>query len=302
MKKICSECNTENELHYLYCKNCGNPLEGEEPAPIQPEPVKNTEVQEEKSNLAPWNPYGVPVKRSVMPKVDYNLGFEPNSVAGIEKSDFTTFIGKNGDKIYSKFAKMEYSGSKVSWCWPAAVLQFFLGFLGSAIWFFYRKMYKIAVILMALGIVFTVATTILTYDTQVSVGEQILSSFSEIIDELESGDIELQSNVVEDIENAPDETADLIKSGIAELLGIIESFGGVAIIGMFAMHFYKKHCIKKITAYKSKEVDSRYYSYCLGLVGGTSGGMLALGIIIAVLVSSVIEGIFMLPLLSTLGG
>lgn len=25
-KKICSECGTENEKEYIYCKNCGAPL------------------------------------------------------------------------------------------------------------------------------------------------------------------------------------------------------------------------------------------------------------------------------------
>ena len=60
MKKICSECKTENEEQFLFCKNCGNPLEEEsktEESIIKPvvennsQPVYNVQ-----------NPYGVPVE------------------------------------------------------------------------------------------------------------------------------------------------------------------------------------------------------------------------------------------------
>lgn len=41
-KKICSECGTENESDYIYCKNCGtlltSPTKPAEPAPAKAEP------------------------------------------------------------------------------------------------------------------------------------------------------------------------------------------------------------------------------------------------------------------------
>jgi len=156
MKKICSECKTENEEQFLFCKNCGNPLEEESKTE---EPIIKPVVE---NNSQPvynvQNPYGVPVENLYEVKKQQNSFEEPGSVSGIEKEEFTTFIGKNGDKIYSKFAKMEYSGSKISWCWPAAILQYTLGFLGGAIWFFYRKMY-------GLGIVVFLITTLLGIPT-----------------------------------------------------------------------------------------------------------------------------------------
>ena len=282
MKKICNECNTENELHYLYCKNCGNPLEGEK--------TVNPPLNEEPKTQAP------PVAPA--PAV-------PNSVEDIDKQDFTEFIGKNSDKIFSKFVRMEYSHSKVSWCWPAAILQLLFGFLGGAIWFFYRKMYKVAVILVAIGIVFTAAQTALTFNTQVSVGNYIVDSFSQIFEEIESGFTYSGAStqrVIENIEKAPTGKLDMLLVGIADVLDLIETYAGAALVGMFAMHLYKKHCIKKIRAYKQGAVNPQYYSYCLGLIGGTSGGMLALGIIITAIVTSAADGVTAIAVLSSLGG
>lgn len=299
MKKICSECKTENEEQFLFCKNCGNPLEDEQRTE---ESVREPVVE---NNTPPvytaHNPYGVPEDAPYKANKQQSFFEEPNSVSGIAKEDFTTFIGNNGDKIYSKFAKMEYSGSKVSWCWPAAILTMCGGLIGGAIWFFYRKMYKVAVVLMAIGIVFTAAQTALTYNIQVKNSNVIFDTFSEIFDELEQKNpfANTANEEIQDIEQAPDGKLDKLLGGIADILDAIQTYGGTALVGMFAMYFYKKHSIKKITAYKASEVDPRYYSYCLSLVGGTSGGMLALGIIIAVLLNSVADGI---PFLSLLGG
>lgn len=301
MKKICSECKTENEEQFLFCKNCGNPLEDEQRTE---ESVREPVVE---NNTPPvytaHNPYGVPEDAPYEAKKQQTFFEEPSSISGISKEDFTTFIGNNGDKIYSKFAKMEYSGSKVSWCWPAAILQYTLGFLGGAIWFFYRKMYKLAILFVALGIVFTAATTILTYDEQVSASKDFLGRFYQLFDELELEKREPQSNEneIEDIENAPDEKGALLKSGIATVLGWLERLS-TALVGMFALYSYKKHSLKKIIAFKSTAVEPQYYSYCLSLVGGTSGGMLALGIIIAALVPFVAESSIVYELLKFIGG
>lgn len=304
MKKICSECNTENELHYMYCKNCGNPLEGEEQ--VQPPVVQTPEQAPQTPPAPPQNPYGVQT-----PNMQYNYTynapdapFMPDSVGGIDKSEFITFIGNNGEKIYSKFAKMEYSGSKVSWCWPAAILTACCGIIGGAIWFFYRKMYKIAVILMAIGIVFTAAQTALTYNAQSENGKIFFDSFSKIFEELEEGNpfADTANEEIHDIEEAPDGKLNKLLSGIADILDAVQTYAGTALIGMFAMYFYKKHSVEKITAYKATAVDPQYYSYCLGLVGGTSGGMLALGIIIAVLVNTVADGVSAIPFFSGFGG
>ncbi|GAB6072901.1 hypothetical protein JCM14244_12780 [Venenivibrio stagnispumantis] len=51
------------------------------------------------------------------------------------------FVGKNADYYISKWEVMEATGSKISWNWAA----FFFGML----WFAYRKMYSIAIMIMA---------------------------------------------------------------------------------------------------------------------------------------------------------
>ena len=34
-KKICPECGTENEQEYIYCKNCGTPLDCKKAEPAE---------------------------------------------------------------------------------------------------------------------------------------------------------------------------------------------------------------------------------------------------------------------------
>lgn len=262
---ICSECGTENELQYEYCKNCGANLKSE---------PKNSEP----NNYGSSNnqvPYGFDT---------YNQDFLLETIDGVPSEDVITFVGKKSHAIIPKFNKMEICASKTSWCWPAAILGFMFGPLGAAIWFFYRKMHKIALVFAAIGIILSVTTTLLSgpvvdYDLLESTGESFYSGniqgFYDALDQFLTD----QDTVYNYIANAINSIADVVTMVVA---------------GIFGFYWYKCHCVNSINRYKNMPVDPRYYKIGLASIGGTSSGMLVLGIAIMILSEDLVSSISLL--------
>jgi len=271
MKKFCPECKTENEEQFNFCKNCGTALDfkkeklsGDFKTPEQFDPTAQK---------------GSPMGNEM-----------PEEIEGVQKREMLAFLGKDADKIYDKFLKMEYSGSKVSWCWPAFLLTAFLGFFGSAIWFFYRKMFKPAIAFIIAGTLVLGVQTALNFDNNIEVAKDIVSSIESIF----GGNMDSVANPElffdEEGEPAIGEPTGVLAL-ISDILDTAETLVGGAVIAMFALHIYKKHAVEKIKEQREKHGETPYYLYTLSLSGGTSGGMLALGIIIFVVLSNLASAI-----------
>lgn len=271
MKKFCPECKTENEEQFNFCKNCGTALDfkkeklsGDFKTPEQFDPTAQK---------------GSPMGNGM-----------PEEIEGVQKREMLAFLGKDADKIYDKFLKMEYSGSKVSWCWPAFLLTAFLGFFGSAIWFFYRKMFKPAIAFVIAGTLVLGVQTALNFDNNIEVAKDIVSSIESVF----GGNMDSVANPElffdEEGEPAIGEPTGVLAL-ISDILDTAETLVGGAVIAMFALHIYKKHAVEKIKEQREKHGETPYYLYTLSLSGGTSGGMLALGIIIFVVLSNLASAI-----------
>ena len=277
-KKICAECGTENESDYIYCKNCGAPLTKTETEPELTENDPQTEASpqsgfESSAGAGGYTPpYSAP---------DYGAQYSPYNtytsyaIEGIPAEDVAFFVGKKSAEIMPKFMKMEITHSKVSWCWPAAILGFIFGPLGAALWFFYRKMYKIALILLAMGTVFTFTTTALTYDTN---SESIGSIFESITEGDENALLDAFENI-----GSSETVLDLVASGIEDLANLASCI----VCGLFGFYEYKKHCVKSIKGFMQNGIDQRYYRMGLASLGGVSGGMLAVGIISMIVIQNI---------------
>ncbi len=312
-KIICSKCGTENEDKYNYCKNCGNKL-------IKPEvPVKtdffpsyateqatnintddtpaedNIESSSNEKNKEQSKPY-IPNQPNTS-QGGYNGYYNPNqytqnayaygntyveNIDGIPYGEVASFVGKKADKYMPVFSKMEITSSKIGWHWPAAVLGFFFGPLGAALWFFYRKMYKHAAVLTAIGAAITVLSTLFIAPASFSPAD--------LIDAL-SGDTAALESIVE--ENS-------IGSQLASLLTDLADFACAVVCALFTHGWYKKHINRSIMKYRYSNVDPRYYQMGLMSIGGTSGGMLALGIGIMIFVENFAS--FLLVVLKFIGG
>lgn len=179
---------------------------------------------------------------------------------------------------------MELGASRVSWCWPAAILSLFFGFFGTAIWFFYRKLYKPALICVAIGTAFCVANTIFTYDAVVSLLAQSFDALKEILINPENSILELQ-RILEGVE--------AISQGVnvAGILSDIENSLSVILGGLFALGIYKNHVSRSIEKISSEYSHDTAFKTRLKYSGGVSGGMAFLGVIIMLILTSVIESI-----------
>lgn len=239
--KICGECGQPNEENYEYCKNCGAPLKTEPPV---------------KSELAENGAY----TGNAYASAD---GAGLNSIDGIPVDEVALFIGKKAPRIIKSFNNMQLTGSKVSWCWPVAVLGFLAGPLGAALWFFYRKMYKHAALLSAIGFVLSFGINLLRGDP-VDYSAILERSFREGV--LSLGEIV--------------NTAESWRANLAEIIEYAVSIATAAILGAFSLSMYKNFVVQKIKEYRAKSADPRYYKMGLSVVGGTSGGMVWLGLAI----------------------
>ncbi len=239
---ICPECNTENEPQYKYCKNCGKQLVAE----------KGNNTFEGENTYEPREAY-------------YGAKTVVDNIAAVSVEDIEAYVGKKSYKIIPKFSKMELTGSKISWCWPVAILSYLFGPLGAAIWFFYRKMYKTALIFAAIGVALTIGLSFLSGDAA-SIEEGVTA-------QLEAGVLDFNKILSAD-------TPQTVKAMLFGFVSNIVNLATTVFCGLFSYRIYKNDVIDKILKYKRRDVDPRYYRMGLAAIGGTSVGMAILGIII----------------------
>lgn len=257
---ICSECGTENEEKYAYCKNCGMPLKREKTEEKSDYDFSQSNEYEYSNNQTDSNTVHNTPKGIIVDNID-----------GIPQEEISLFIGKKSYDILPKFSKMEITGSKTSWCWPAAVLGFLFGPAGVALWFFYRKMYKPAVILSVIGAVVTFVTSFMMMGSSQIDFEAFFSSAM-------NNDLNAALEAISTTETMWTVIAD----GINNIISILACILG----GLYGYYFYKEHCVNKINNFKMYHADQRYYRLGLASIGGVSGGMLAVGILIMVCVNN----------------
>lgn len=251
---FCPECGTQNESDYVYCKNCGTQL-------------KETK-QQKKDSYNPNFHYNDTQYNNQTYNSPFGEGQEnaPDNIEGIPLNDVAIYVGKNAHDICPKLHKLEITKGKASWCWPVAILGYCLGPIGSAIWFLYRKMYAVAAVFIAAGILLAMVNTALTleYTTQIS---------SWLLNYVESG------GDVEDLEDIEDNLTYKYEEELEAATDLTDAITAV-VSGLFAYYWYKKKIVKDIKRYAMTGVDTKYYHFGLASMGGTSTGMAALGVVI----------------------
>ncbi len=254
MYNICKKCGTENEPEYKFCKNCGENLETE---------VKN-EASQQKTYAG-----NEPHKNFLIDDYD-----------GVSSEEMVTFIGKKAADFMPKFSKMQLTKSKIAWTWPAAILGYIFGPMGSALWFFYRKMYKPAIILSVIGTVIMVATGLMSQKLDTATIDNAADAFL-------AGDFEQAMEFFTEINNSISPTQKIL-NGLSTVINELANICAAVFSGLFGMYIYKNHCIKKIKEYRNFQSDQRFYKLGLAAVGGQSGGMLAVGIVMIVAAENIV--------------
>lgn len=257
---ICHKCGTENEQEYDYCKNCG--------ASLKPE-TSNDESQynysQDKENT-------------------YHREDVLESIDGVPTEDIAIFASRSSS-IMKKLQIMEITKSNKSWCWPTAIMGFFFGPIGAAMWFFYRKMYKIAFTFLAIGVLINAATGVV-YEVALSDNAKALFEENNYQD-FDYDDYYFSSETQEDIFNFASEFA--ARTVLTFFVNSVVNIATMIVAGLFGLYWYKQHAVQKITGYRNTSPDPHYYKTGLAAIGGTSTGMAVVGAIIYIVSQQIID-------------
>ncbi|MBO4693887.1 MAG: hypothetical protein J5659_05825 [Clostridia bacterium] len=254
---ICPECKTENEPEYRYCKNCGAPVFSERRGKTEPEHTVDTEN--------PGNSGPIP---------------DVTAIDGNPIDIVATFVGKNTDKIIPKFIKLEQRGVKTDWCWPPFIWGFFLGPIGVAIWFLYRKMYKPACLFGGIAVVLNYITAFLK--AFFKLGDEALGGLDNYINSyIKSGIFDFNGLF------AAVTDRNFVLINFINTVTNAVNLASAILIGIFGIYMYKKHVAERILRYRPGTKDPTYFKIGLAASGGTSPGAAILGAIIISFVSNI---------------
>lgn len=234
--KICFQCKTENDPSFSYCKRCGAPLP----------------VVEEKTDLS----------AEVVAESNRSSHFEEDTIDGVSAEHIRSFIGKNNPRIMDSFYNMSIYNKKTSFCAPVLILGILFGFFGMSIWFFYRKMNKIGLILLSIPFIFAFIDVALNFE----VISNFLKGYTEIFS-LYMLDAETLSNQMTLLYT---DFAKNFNSFLPDLRNILEGLAAPIFMSVFALYFYKNHAVKNVKEICFKNADDSNLSLKLFLSGGTS--------------------------------
>ncbi len=267
-KRICDVCGTENEMHYQYCKNCGTKLQ---------KPTNNenqTQPPYQQNNVYTASQYAKYGQYANQADAFFDQTYGITEIDGVKTEDLAAYIGPKNRNIINKFAKMELSNSKVSWCWPAA-LWGILGPAGVAVWFIYRKMYKLGIILLAISVMVSIAVTTVS-------GEK-----DSVFDDFSIAEEYAELEEIPEIEKG--ETHNSWRSKLAVIIDDMVVLASITLAGLFSMYAYKNHTINKINHYNIVNASERYRQIGLMAVGGTSVGMAVLAPFVCLFVEIMLD-------------
>lgn len=265
-KKICSVCGTENSGDFQFCIHCGARL-----------PLDEAAINPVEAPLTP--PPSTPMSQPVTPQPFY----APAAAAGgmSEFDEMVAFIGPNGFEYANKMQNMKLRFKKASWNWPVFLFGFFLNI--PFVWFYYRKMYKQATIILLATLAFLLGI----FGCSVKVITPFFDALSQayvtaVDDEGTMVAIQDKYNVAEDNDtdfqfddSDMEEFGSVIAAALPQMTGgligmCVLSIGYlvfIILLSVYANNMYARHCEKKIQLLKS---TGRSDVIFLRAAGGTS--------------------------------
>ena len=253
----CIRCGYENQDDYKFCMNCGAVLPQKDKTPYN----ENFVCKDDSSKVT-----------------DDIIDFD-----GVSATEMTAYVKTKANKILPKFYAMEKYKQKVSFCFPVFFLGLFFGLFGISMWCFYRKMKKLGLISLVLGLVLFLADFLFNFNTT----SQFIGGFAGLMRDYLSNEAGFSEALVqaafENLIAQYDSSYIRIFSFINQYIG---SFICPILIGMFGYHLYKNKAIKDIKELKDA-CPEELLIHEISLKGGTSKGLSAIPIIVYLLTTAV---------------
>ena len=249
-KKVCSACGQVNEPQYLFCTNCGNELTDNpqntgERAEYTPPPQFN--MGGGYNNYGFYNTY-----------VDYSQ-VEP-TINDVDTKKVQEYVGEKGRNYFLQaFITIKRTGRKVFFNWPIVLLGMLVGAPYAASWFYYRKMYKMGLILSLAILLLTTVSTAVNYNTTKNVAQNVLEAAQN--EEKPVVEALLDTTLNEELKPS---SATTISNNIIDAI----MYGGMATVAIYANLLYLKDITRKIK--KSDEKSGTENPTTYKNLGGTS--------------------------------
>ncbi len=249
----CSRCGTLNNPGANFCEICGNPLQNQEP-------IQQDEDLPPYLRQDGWQQGGIgqqipPQMMPFNPFVNPMGGLDPEEqIEDIPAKEVALFVRSNTPYFLPKFKEMARKDEKkraASWNWSA--------FLFDCYYLFYRKMYGLGAIVMALSLIFSIPSMMLYFDSMLT-----------LLDESSSGLIALMGISSDKL---------MILSNMCSFFSLVMKL----LLAMFANKLYKDHTFKSIRKIREEKGEAEDYHATLTAKGGISftALIIALGITFA---------------------
>ncbi len=229
--RTCPACKTENQENYIFCKNCGHPLDETQPT----------------GGYRYSPPYGNPFSQ---PFGFAGPGYSQHTpeINGVKTEKLEAYVGIAKRNYYiPKFIVFSKTGSKTAWNWAILLLGFLLEPVFAASWFFYRKMTKIGYMICAASVVFTAIFMLFSFN-------DVYNTFRQIFLAIETTSLanleEFANQPVNEIASFYQEIIDLAKTAILA--------AGVISLALFGNYLYMKRAVLDI---KNFDKDGVYKSH-----------------------------------------
>lgn len=240
---FCPQCGAQNAAEEPVCTECGARLYNMQNQPFSPQ------IQLPDMTARPFYANGTIISPT-------------DTVDGNPVGDTAEYVRTSAERYIPKFYKLDKSGKKLSWNWAA--------FFFSPCWFFYRKLYAVGGILLALFLVITGATMTPRY-------LQALSAYAEVVMQSAEDGLtyeEALSTAAPAIQTLAELPETRIQNGTMFFLHL---FSGLA-----ANYLYKKKVGKDILHLREQKTSPEEYRFLLFRRGGTSLAMGAASAVIYV--------------------
>ena len=257
--RSCYEKNNKCVNEYLHSTGCTWTDPDEEKGKAEAEQA----VQQEQEQPEQSSPFVQATPQSMESVFMRGVLYDPkDDIGGATVGEAADYIQNSAPRYISKFMKQKKKNGKLSWNWAA--------FFFAPYWFFYRKLYKVGAVFLALSVALSLATISQT-EKVYGVYEKMVSVQQEI-NELVKGKDDLSGEDSQKFDKLYAEAQKLTKAAIPTLaiILLIQKVIPNTIAALIANYLFKKKMLRVISLAHDASTEPNIVKYTIMRNGGVS--------------------------------
>lgn len=220
-------------------------------------------IQQEQEQPEQSSPFVQATPQSMESVFMRGVLYDPkDDIGGATVGEAADYIQNSAPRYISKFMKQKKKNGKLSWNWAA--------FFFAPYWFFYRKLYKVGAVFLALSVALSLATISQT-EKVYGVYEKMVSVQQEI-NELVKGKDDLSGEDSQKFDKLYAEAQKLTKAAIPTLaiILLIQKVIPNTIAALIANYLFKKKMLRIISLAHDSSTEPNIVKYTIMRNGGVS--------------------------------